>query len=370
MATKSLNLIGKESLLTHKEDHQIEKEEGEIKEIEINEDDEHLGILHLKKEELIDTIRDIREEYFDLQDTHEQLKEKYKEKVKEVENNRTLLTEREDLLLQLQWDPTEDSSYVQQMGASDTNHANELKMKAMMDQMRVMERGVYERDEKIKQMEKLIEQFTLNQINSGCEPTQIIYSQFSTIPPTPTPSQLQYQKQQPEDLKDQKEQQRQQQPLPNGASTSSSNSSPLNRGPSFSTNVEDSPSQFDNISNYPLSKKIIENIEQAVNVIVPSSPSNPLNRSNSSSFWRSPSTFFSNLLGRTTDTEENNNNNNNNNNNGKDSINDNNNNTNDDENNKNNDNVDNDDEDDYASLDTKPFSVPVELPPNLSAARP
>ncbi|KAN0009615.1 hypothetical protein ACTFIU_006912 [Dictyostelium citrinum] len=365
MATKSLNLIGKESLLTHKE-QDVEKEINEIKEIEINEDDEHLGILHLKKEELIDTIRDIRDEFFDLQDTHDQLKEKYKEKVKEVENNRKLLTEREDLLLQLQWDPTEDSSYVQQMGASDTNHANELKMKAMMDQMRVMERGVYERDEKIKQMEKLIEQFTLNQINSGREPTQIIYSQFSTIPPTPTPSQLQYQKQQDIDVvqKDQKEP-----PIPNGASTSSSNSSPLNRGPSFSTNVEDSPSQFDNISNYPLSKKIIDNIEQAVNVIVPqqtssslsSSPSNPLNRSNNSSFWRSPSTFFSNLLGKTTDTTEENSGNNNN---GKDSIND---------NDEDQDSVvddEDEDEDDYASLDTKPFSVPVELPPNVSADRP
>ncbi|KAM9958199.1 hypothetical protein ACTFIW_001059 [Dictyostelium discoideum] len=347
--TKSLNLIGKESLLTHKEE--VERQQGEI---EINEDDEHLGILHLKKEELIDTIRDIRDEFFDLQDTHDQLKEKYKEKVKEVENNRKLLTEREDLLLQLQWDPTEDSSFIQQMGASDTNHANELKMKAMMDQMRVMERGVYERDEKIKQMEKLIEQFTLNQINSGREPTQITYSQFTTIPPTPTPTQLQHQKQQQQqqqevDQKDQKEL-----PVLNGASVSSSNSSPLNRGPSFSTSVEDSPSQFDNISNYPLSKKIIDNIEQAVNVIVPSSPSNPLNRSNSTGFWRSPSNFFSNLLGRTNDVNDENNNNNNN------------------DNNENQDNVDNDenDDDDFASLDTKPFSVPVELPPNLSAARP
>ncbi|KAK5584551.1 hypothetical protein RB653_006164 [Dictyostelium firmibasis] len=355
MATKSLNLIGKESLLTHKEELLNEEE---TKEIEINEDDEHLGIFHLEKEELIETIKDIREEFFDLQDNHEQLKEKYKEKVKEIENNRKLLTEREDLLLQLQWDPTEDSSYVQQMGASDTNQANELKMKAMMDQMRVMERGVFERDEKIKQMEKLIEQFTLNQINNGCEPTQIVYSQFSTIPPTPTPSQLQFIKQ--DDLKLQQQQQQQQQqqtPLPNGAS--SSNSSPLNRGPSFSTNVEDSPSQFDNISNYPLSKKIIDNIEQAVNVIVPSSPSNNLNRSNTSSFWRSPSTFFSNLLGRNQeDSEENNNN-------GKESIDNENNNS------DNDDAIENQDEDeDYSSLDTKPFSVPVELPPNLSAARP
>ncbi|KAK5576145.1 hypothetical protein RB653_007286 [Dictyostelium firmibasis] len=263
------------------------EENSNKEEILIDEDDEFLGIYHLSKEELIDTIRDIREEYFELQEDHSKLEERYKDRLKEIEFNRKLLTEREDLLLQLQWDPNQDTSYFQQMGTSDSNQANELKMKALMDQMRVMERGIFERDEKIKQMEKVIETFTLQQINSGLSPpTQIIYPQFNTI--------------------------RQQQQLysasePNSATTTPVKGSLVNKLSQSSSTVDagvlstaDAPNTFIPISKYPLPREASTLFDSSnspppsttVNIV---SATQPLNRS--TSFWQSPKAYVSNLLG-------------------------------------------------------------------------
>ncbi|EGC35030.1 hypothetical protein DICPUDRAFT_92103 [Dictyostelium purpureum] len=286
-------------------------------EIVINEDDEYLGILHLNKEQLIDTIREIREEYFELQEDHNKLEERYKDKIKEIEFNRKLLTEREDLLLQLQWDPNQDNSYLMQMGASDTNQANEQKMKAMMDQMRVMERGIFERDEKIKQMEKVIETFTLQQINNGVQPTQIIYPQFNTI--------------------------RQSASEPNSSFNTPANPSIFNKL-SQSTGVQSSnmeaPNTFTPIEKYPLPREATQmfdhqNKESTVSVSTPQT-SQPLNRS--TSFWQSPSAFFSNLLGRSSSTDV----------------------INKDKDQENSNNNEASDDEDYSTIDTKPHVVPLQ----------
>ncbi|KAM9960968.1 hypothetical protein ACTFIW_010131 [Dictyostelium discoideum] len=265
-------------------------------EIIIDEEDEFLGIYHLSKEELIDTIRDIREEYFELQEDHNKLEERYKDKLKEIEFNRKLLTEREDLLLQLQWDPNQDTTYFQQMGTSESNQTNELKMKALMDQMRVMERGIFERDEKIKQMEKVIETFTLQQINSGLSPpTQIIYPQFNTI-------------------------RQQQQQYSSASEPNSTTTTPAAKGSlidklsqSSSTvdagilSTADAPNTFIPISKYPLPREASTLFESSnsqsspppsatVNIISANQQQQqPLNRS--SSFWQSPKAYVSNLLG-------------------------------------------------------------------------
>ncbi|KAM9962006.1 hypothetical protein ACTFIR_004885 [Dictyostelium discoideum] len=264
-------------------------------EIIIDEEDEFLGIYHLSKEELIDTIRDIREEYFELQEDHNKLEERYKDKLKEIEFNRKLLTEREDLLLQLQWDPNQDTTYFQQMGTSESNQTNELKMKALMDQMRVMERGIFERDEKIKQMEKVIETFTLQQINSGLSPpTQIIYPQFNTI-------------------------RQQQQQYSSASEPNSTTTTPAAKGSlidklsqSSSTvdagilSTADAPNTFIPISKYPLPREASTLFESSnsqsspppsatVNIISENQQQQPLNRS--SSFWQSPKAYVSNLLG-------------------------------------------------------------------------
>ncbi|KAN0034334.1 hypothetical protein ACTFIV_000831 [Dictyostelium citrinum] len=257
-------------------------------EIIIDEDDEFLGIYHLSKEELIEIIRDIREEYFELQENHNKLEERYKDKLKEIEFNRKLLTEREDLLLQLQWDPNQDTSYFQQMGTSDSNQANELKMKALMDQMRVMERGIFERDEKIKQMEKVIETFTLQQINSGLPPpTQIIYPQFNTI---------------------RQQQQQYSASEPNSTSTTPAKGSFVNKLSQSSSTVDagilstaDAPNTFIPISKYPLPREASTLFESSnlpsttVNIISANQQQQSLNRS--TSFWQSPKAYVSNLLG-------------------------------------------------------------------------
>ncbi|KAN0027539.1 hypothetical protein ACTFIU_010498 [Dictyostelium citrinum] len=260
-------------------------------EIIIDEDDEFLGIYHLSKEELIETIRDIREEYFELQENHNKLEERYKDKLKEIEFNRKLLTEREDLLLQLQWDPNQDTSYFQQMGTSDSNQANELKMKALMDQMRVMERGIFERDEKIKQMEKVIETFTLQQINSGLPPpTQIIYPQFNTI---------------------RQQQQQYSASEPNSTTTTPAKGSFVNKLSQSSSTVDagilstaDAPNTFIPISKYPLPREASTLFESSnspqpstttVNIVSANQQQQSLNRS--TSFWQSPKAYVSNLLG-------------------------------------------------------------------------
>ncbi|KAM9987118.1 hypothetical protein ACTFIY_011546 [Dictyostelium cf. discoideum] len=262
-------------------------------EIIIDEEDEFLGIYHLSKEELIDTIRDIREEYFELQEDHNKLEERYKDKLKEIEFNRKLLTEREDLLLQLQWDPNQDTTYFQQMGTSESNQTNELKMKALMDQMRVMERGIFERDEKIKQMEKVIETFTLQQINSGLSPpTQIIYPQFNTIR--------------------QQQQQYSSASEPNSTTTTPAKGSVVDKLSQSSSTVDagilstaDAPNTFIPISKYPLPREASTLFESSSNSPPPSTTVNivspnqqqqqSLNRS--TSFWQSPKAYVSNLLG-------------------------------------------------------------------------
>ncbi|KAM9991177.1 hypothetical protein ACTFIZ_004576 [Dictyostelium cf. discoideum] len=268
----------------------------EVEEIIIDEEDEFLGIYHLSKEELIDTIRDIREEYFELQEDHNKLEERYKDKLKEIEFNRKLLTEREDLLLQLQWDPNQDTTYFQQMGTSESNQTNELKMKALMDQMRVMERGIFERDEKIKQMEKVIETFTLQQINSGLSPpTQIIYPQFNTI---------------------RQQQQYSSASEPNSTTTTPAKGSFVDKLSQSSSTVDagilstaDAPNTFIPISKYPLPREASTLFESSnlsqqppsttVNIVSANhqqqQQQQSLNRS--TSFWQSPKAYVSNLLG-------------------------------------------------------------------------
>ncbi|EAL71990.1 hypothetical protein DDB_G0269280 [Dictyostelium discoideum AX4] len=263
-------------------------------EIIIDEEDEFLGIYHLSKEELIDTIRDIREEYFELQEDHNKLEERYKDKLKEIEFNRKLLTEREDLLLQLQWDPNQDTTYFQQMGTSESNQTNELKMKALMDQMRVMERGIFERDEKIKQMEKVIETFTLQQINSGLSPpTQIIYPQFNTI-------------------------RQQQQQYSSASEPNSTTTTPTAKGSlvdklsqSSSTvdagilSTADAPNTFIPISKYPLPREASTLFESSnspqpsttVNIVSANQQQQQQSLNRSTSFWQSPKAYVSNLLG-------------------------------------------------------------------------
>ncbi|EGC37431.1 hypothetical protein DICPUDRAFT_91644 [Dictyostelium purpureum] len=254
------------------------------KEIEIDEEDKYLGIYHLDKKQLIETIREIREEFFELQDDHDELEKKYKERVKEIEYDRKLLSERENLLLQLQWDPQEDKSFIIQMGASDINQANENRMKAMVDQMRVMEKGINDREDRIKQLQKTIEQFTLNQLSSGAQPTEIVYSQFNTIVPNNSMN---------SSINSSSN-------LSNSgnilkSSLSGGNSTPvLSKIQNYSA---ESPSPFSPISKYPLSKEATESIEQTVTL--PSEqpqPQEPTAVNKAVDILRSTSTYFTNLF--------------------------------------------------------------------------
>ncbi|KAF2077636.1 hypothetical protein CYY_001099 [Polysphondylium violaceum] len=229
------------------------------KEIEIDEEDEYLGLRGLEKEDLIETIRDIREEYFELQENYDKLDVKYKDRLKEIEFNRKLLTEREDLLLQLQWDPQQDNAYLVQVGTSDSNQANEIKMKAMMDQMRIMERGIFERDEKIKQMEQVINQYTVQSLNAGLPTAPIQYGAFTTIQPSLS------------------------------SSTNSMQNTPVQAAPMLarsSSSITDpnTPNAFQKISDYPLRHKFDDGL----------SVNNPKGFNRSPSFWQSPSQYLSN----------------------------------------------------------------------------
>eukprot|EP01133_Synstelium_polycarpum_P012872 gene12872-15118_t len=129
--------------------------------------DESDAIYRLDREELIDNIKTLRDAYYDVKGRYKDMKKAAGERTKEIDFQRRLLSEREDLLLQLQWDPNQDNSYLLQVGASDPVHANELKMKALLNQMRIMEKGIFDRDDKIASLEKSVEVLTLGQINGA-----------------------------------------------------------------------------------------------------------------------------------------------------------------------------------------------------------
>eukprot|EP01132_Coremiostelium_polycephalum_P007908 gene7908-9733_t len=243
--------------------NELEVEEEENLEPE----DEYKGIEELSKEELIATIKEIREEYYKLKTDYNGLEVKLQEKCKEIEFNRQLLTEREDLLLQLQWDPQQDQQYLFQMGASDTNQANELKMKALLDQLRLMEKGIFERDDKIAQMEKVIEQFTLQQISNGLPAPNIQFAPTTTIQPKPSTFNL----------------------------AQLQNSLPQ-QSPNQDNNL------FKKISEHPITS--LKSSNDSINILTPNLQNpNQLNRS--PSFWQSPSNFFSYWLGLSNSNDEN-----------------------------------------------------------------
>ncbi|KAF2076693.1 hypothetical protein CYY_002006 [Polysphondylium violaceum] len=234
------------------------------KSVEIDENDEYLGLLDQSKEELIELIKDIRFEYFELQETNDKLKATCDDKTKEIAYNRKLLTERDDLLLQLQWDPTQDATYLGQVNPNDHLHANDIKMKALIDQMRIMERGIFERDEKIKQMEKAIDMFELQRISHGIPTAPIQYAPYTTIS------------------------------SPNSAvnSPSSKNATPvLSRA--FSTITDPStPNVFKKISDYPLSHKFEE--DEGISMSPKKHPLSHSGGNRAPSFWKSPSGYFAN----------------------------------------------------------------------------
>ncbi|GAM20309.1 hypothetical protein SAMD00019534_034840 [Acytostelium subglobosum LB1] len=168
--------------------------EQDLENLRIENDDEFAGIEELTKEELIDTIKDIREEYFVLKDKYRKNKDLLVDRKAEIDFQRKLLSEREDLLLQLQWDPSQDNSYLTQIGAENADQANELKVKQMLDQMRIMEKGIFDRDEKIASLQKMVETLTLNQINGANLPSHTggiemvnLSSNSNNTTPTVTP---------------------------------------------------------------------------------------------------------------------------------------------------------------------------------------
>ncbi|EGG21195.1 hypothetical protein DFA_01070 [Cavenderia fasciculata] len=137
-----------------------------LKEEEEEDGGNEISFGEMSRADLISTIREIRTEYFDLKDRYKGIKGKIGDKEKDIQFQRKLLTEREDLLLQLQWEENQDINYLQQVGATDDDSkARQVKMKALLDQMRVMEQGIFDRDYKIKQLEKTIENITLKQID-------------------------------------------------------------------------------------------------------------------------------------------------------------------------------------------------------------
>ncbi|KYQ90101.1 hypothetical protein DLAC_08686 [Tieghemostelium lacteum] len=198
------------------------------------------------KDDLIEAIQDIRGEYYLLEDRFEGLSKRLKDKTKEVEFNRKLLTEREDLLLQLQWEPSQDLAYIR---GGNGDPKNEVKMKAIIDQLRILEKGIFERDEKIQHLEKVIEKFTLDQINQGQLPTQVNIPAFSTIPPNSSSKVLNYE--------------------------------------IVNTN---SPTNFKSLSEYTLSKSPLDEINQLEQASVQVSNNQTFTRS--PSFWNSPSQYF------------------------------------------------------------------------------
>eukprot|EP01133_Synstelium_polycarpum_P015288 gene15288-18101_t len=132
-----------------------------------HEEEEDDVIQKLDKDELIDNLVSLRDAYYDVKDRYKDAKKNLNEKNKQVEIQRRLLAEREDLLLQLQWEPDQDSSYLYQVGQHDTNQANQLKMKSILDQMRVMEKGIFDRDDKIRVLERAVEDLTIKQIDGA-----------------------------------------------------------------------------------------------------------------------------------------------------------------------------------------------------------
>ncbi|KYQ88501.1 hypothetical protein DLAC_11217 [Tieghemostelium lacteum] len=225
-------------------------------------DDSLLNFDEMSRDGLVELIQEIRGEYYMLEDKFESLGSEYKGKIKEIEFNRKLLTEREDLLLQLQWDPNQDASYLYQMGARDEKHAQELKMKALMDQMRIMEKGVYERDEKIKQLEKVVEKFTLAQIDQGMTPNSVQIPSYSTIPPNNQARGFQY------DIQNHK-----------------------------------NPSGFKSLSEYPLKSNLNSSSNQVENSVhVVTHQSSPVNRT--PSFWQSPTGYINSWFSKKEEEEE------------------------------------------------------------------
>ncbi|EGG14136.1 hypothetical protein DFA_11903 [Cavenderia fasciculata] len=129
------------------------------------EEEDEFNYSELSTEELISTVKDMREAYFYIKDKYSMSKNHLDDKSKEIQFQRKLLTEREDLLLQLQWDPNQDDTYLYQLGARDPKQANEIKLRALTDQMRVMEKGIFDRDDRIKELERQVELLTLSQIS-------------------------------------------------------------------------------------------------------------------------------------------------------------------------------------------------------------
>ncbi|EFA80333.1 hypothetical protein PPL_07166 [Heterostelium album PN500] len=59
------------------------------------------------------------------------------------------------------WEPNQDEQY---LNIDSENVVDRKRMRALLDQMRLMEKGIFDRDAKVKELEKLVEQLTLAQI--------------------------------------------------------------------------------------------------------------------------------------------------------------------------------------------------------------